>query len=88
MRFQARSIGSSVRAVDFPAGWFGALRLRHLGPRTLIEDGSEASDSISLVNRKADYRFTKQLPVELDLLNLLDSKDDNITYYYASRFQE
>ncbi|MGI8738715.1 MAG: hypothetical protein ACR2KU_03410 [Gammaproteobacteria bacterium] len=68
-----------------PPFWFGALRLRHFGPRPLIEDGSEESDSTSLVNLKAGYRFTDRFTVELDVLNLLDSQDYDITYIYALR---
>ncbi len=72
-------------AINFPNGVFGALRLRHFGPRPLIEDGSVESDSTSLVNIKAGYRFTDRFAVELDVLNVLDSQDDDISYFYASR---
>ena len=43
------------------------------------------SDSTS-VNLRAGYRWEK-LSVYVDALNLLDSDDDDITYFYASRLE-
>lgn len=75
--------------VDLRHGWFGSLRVRHFGSRPLVEDGSEESDPTTLWNlqtgwrapttRRGDFEFT------LDVLNLFDSKDDDITYFYNSR---
>jgi hypothetical protein len=76
-------------AVDFDNGLFGSLRVRHFGPRPLIEDGSVESDATTLVNLRAGYEWLAfpwgDLTVALDVLNLLDSDDDDITYFYASR---
>ena len=77
-------------AVDFANGIFGTLRLRHFGERPLIEDGSVESDPTTLVNLGAgwhwlDFPGRGELTFGLDILNLLDSEDDDITYFYASR---
>jgi hypothetical protein len=76
-------------AVDFDNGLFGSLRLRHFGPRPLIEDGSAESDSTTLVNLRAGWEWLAfpwgDLTFTLDVLNVLDSHDDDITYFYASR---
>jgi hypothetical protein len=67
-----------------PDGWYGSLRLRHFGPRPLVEDGSIESDSSTVVNAALGFK-TERVDVRLDLLNALDSDDDDITYFYASR---
>jgi hypothetical protein len=67
-----------------PNGLHGALRLRYFGPRPLLEDGSIKSDSSTVVNFEVGYRH-ERFDVRLDVLNLFDSEDDDITYWYASR---
>jgi hypothetical protein len=65
-------------------GFSGSLRLRHFGAAPLIEDGSVRSEPTTLVNLGLFYR-TGRLRIGADILNLFDSKDADITYYYASR---
>ena len=67
-----------------PQGFYGSLRLRHFGPRPLIEDGSVESDSSTVVNLALGYK-REHFDLRLDVLNLFDSGDDDITYWYASR---
>lgn len=67
-------------------GWFGALRGRYFGERPLIEDGSVRSSSSFLVNARVGRELGDWV-VKADILNLLDSRDHDITYYYASRLQ-
>ena len=59
-------------------------RVRHFASAPLIEDDSQRSQATTLVNLGA-YREIGPLRVSLDLLNLFDAKDPDITYYYASR---
>ena len=66
-------------------GFFGSLRLRYFGPRPLIEDGSVQSDSTLLLNAQVGYQINKTWTVTVDFFNLLNSKDSDISYYYASR---
>ena len=77
-------------AVDLENGIFGSLRLRHFGQRPLIEDSSVKSDPTTLVNLRAgwhwrDFPGPGEPTFGLDVLNLLDAKDDDITYFYRSR---
>jgi hypothetical protein len=67
-----------------PQGFYGSVRLRHFGPRPLIEDGSVESGSSSVVNLQLGYKRAR-FDARLDLLNAFDSHDDDITYFYASR---
>ncbi len=71
-------------AADFASGAYGTLRLRHFGDRPLTEDGSVRSDSSTVVNLALGYRIGS-LDFRLEALNLLDSSDDDITYFYESR---
>lgn len=63
---------------------FASVRARYLGEAPLIEDGSVQSDDSLLLNVSLGYRWG-QAELRLDAFNLLDSGDDDIAYYYASR---
>lgn len=69
---------------DNKQGWFGSLRLRYFGDRPLEESGAIRSDSSTVVNLRAGYQID-QWTFKADVLNLLDSEDHDIDYYYASR---
>jgi len=69
---------------DFSSGWFGSLRVRHFGERPLVEDGSVKSDGSTIWNLRAGYRMTNWV-FKADVLNLGDSDDHDIDYFYASR---
>jgi len=60
------------------------VTLRRLGPAPLIEDGSISSSPSTLTNLLYRYQFDR-LSLTLEVLNVFDRKDDDITYYYASR---
>ena len=55
------------------------------GARPLIEDGSVYSGSTSLFDARVGYTFENGLKLNLDVLNLLNTQADQITYYYTSR---
>ena len=63
---------------------FASLRGRYLGDAPLVEDGSVSSDSSFLLNASVGWEWNN-LVFRLDGFNLLDSDDDDIAYYYASR---
>ena len=65
-------------------GWFGALRWRYLGPSPLTEDNAFRSPPTSIVNGRIGYRFENGWRIQLDGLNLLDSKTNQITCAYGS----
>ena len=72
--------------VGLAKNWLGSLRVRHFGKRPLIEDGSVESDSTTTWNLRAAYQKAKWR-VTADALNLLDSNDHDIDYFYGSRLQ-
>jgi len=65
-------------------GWFGSLRLRYFGERPLVEDGSVTSDPTTVVNLRSGYSLNSWV-FSADVLNLFDSRDHDIDYWYASR---
>ena len=64
---------------------FGSLRLRHFGPRPLIEDGSVQSEATTLWNGEAGYRFSDRARLVLEVFNLFDAEASDIDYFYGSR---
>ncbi|TDR43323.1 outer membrane receptor protein involved in Fe transport [Tahibacter aquaticus] len=67
--------------------WSGSLRYRYLGPAPLIEDGSVRSHSTTLLNGEIGYALTPAFRLSAEVLNLLDSKSNDISYFYASRLR-
>jgi len=65
--------------------WTGSLFVRYFGPRPLLADDSVRSASTTIFNAQATYRWSRHLSSRLEILNLLNSHADDITYYYASR---
>jgi len=71
-------------SADLANGWFGSLRLRYFGERPLVEDASVESEDSTVVNLRIGYRLPRWT-FKVDVLNVLDSKDHDIDYFYASR---
>lgn len=80
----AGEVVSAGAAAQFGSGFSGSLRLRHFGSAPLIEDGSVRSQSTTLINLGL-HHVSGQVKVGIDLLNMLDAKDADISYFYASR---
>jgi outer membrane receptor protein involved in Fe transport len=79
-------------AINPPAGVrsgpFAGLRLRHFGPRPLLEDNSVASKSTSIINGEAGYQFTDRVRLRVDGFNLLNAKVSDIDYFFESRLRD
>lgn len=70
--------------VEIDESWFGSLRLRYFGKRPLIEDGSVYSDASFISNLRVGYR-DGPLTYKVDVLNLTNSNDHDIDYFYESQ---
>ena len=79
-------------AVNPPAGVskgaFGSVRLRHFGPRSLIEDDSVRSKSTSILNTELGYKFSDRIRLNLTGFNVLNSKVSDIDYFFESRLRD
>jgi hypothetical protein len=80
-----QSVASAGVTYDAGEGWFGAIRWRYFGPRPLDESGDVRSSSTSLTNARLGYAFNSSSRLWLDVFNLFDRKDDDVSYYYVSR---
>ncbi|MEX0962825.1 MAG: TonB-dependent receptor [Pseudohongiellaceae bacterium] len=60
-----------------------ALRVRHFGDYAL--DAGEEADGSTMVNLRVSYTPTPNLSITADMLNLLDSSDHDIEYFYESQ---
>ena len=66
---------------------FGSVRVRHFGPRPLIEDNSVRSESTTVRNGQFGIRFNRRVTVSFEVFNLLNSPVSDIDYFYTSRLQ-
>ena len=64
---------------------FGSVRLRHFGPRPLIEDNSVQSAATTILNGEIGVRINERFNVVLEAFNLLNSDVSDIDYFYTSR---
>jgi hypothetical protein len=83
--------GALERVVTAGVAWepprggpFAALRLRHFGEYPLIEDNSVRASAASLLNLNVGWAH-RGLRFGASVLNVLDSDDADISYFYASR---
>jgi hypothetical protein len=81
------SVASMGLTLNREAGWFGGARLRYVGPAPLTEDNSVRSNSSLLVNVEAGYHISSSISTVLAVFNLLDRKDNDITYFYESQLK-
>lgn len=65
--------------------FFGSLRVRHFGPRPLIEDASVKSGDTTIWNGEAGYRVSRIARVVVEVFNLFDERASDIDYFYVSR---
>ena len=72
------SVGASLE----PGGpWSGGLRLRYLGAYALEETGQQKSTPFWTTHLKLAYRLDPQLQLRLDVLNLFNSRANDIEYW-------
>lgn len=72
--------------VDLTPKLSASLRVRHFGSAPLIEDNSARSKPTTLVNGGVYYTLG-HARLSVDVLNIFNAKDADITYFYASRLQ-
>ena len=82
-------VAAGVTLHDLPQlkGFFASLRLRYFGPRPLIEDDSVRSQETLLLSAETGYNFNRNWSLTVDVFNLLNRKDSDIDYFYASRLK-
>jgi hypothetical protein len=73
--------------VSFERAWplFGSLRVRHFGPRPLVEDNAVRSGGSTLLSAVIGWKWRDRLAIALEAFNLTDAEASDIDYFYASR---
>ncbi|MBM63445.1 MAG: TonB-dependent receptor [Acidobacteria bacterium] len=66
---------------------FGSLRLRHFGPRPLVEDNSVKSPPTTIWNGEFGVNLSDRADITFEGFNLLNSNVSDIDYFYTSRLQ-
>jgi len=77
-------ISSGITLRDYKR-FTSTVRLRYFGPRDLTSDGINRSRATLLLNAGAGYQIGEKWRISADLLNLLNRRNDDITYAYVSR---
>jgi len=65
--------------------WSGSLGVRYIGAAPLLEDNSVRSTSSVTANLRLNRKMSNDLDIALDVLNLTDRKNNDISYSYLSR---
>ena len=80
-------VASGGLTVESKHPLFGSVRVRHFGPRPLIEDASVKSDATTLWNGEVGYRFSSKVSLVVEAFNLFDAEVADVDYFYTSRLQ-
>lgn len=80
------TVASATLSAQTLAGWFGALRVRYFDGAPLIEDGSVVAHSAALAHLSLGWTGGRY-SLRADVLNLFDSDDRDIEYFYTSRLE-
>jgi hypothetical protein len=76
---------SGAMTVEPTRRLFGSIRLRHFGPRPLLEDASVMSASTTIWNGEIGVALSQHARLSIEGFNLLDSAVADIDYFYRSR---
>ncbi|MGK0440589.1 MAG: outer membrane receptor protein involved in Fe transport [Pseudohongiellaceae bacterium] len=82
------AIGDVVQfgiSANFKNGYYGSFRVRYFGEEPLEENGEIVGESATIANAMIAKDW-KSYGMKLEILNLFDSDDRDIEYFYESRF--
>jgi outer membrane receptor protein involved in Fe transport len=77
-------VATGALSAQYPSGWFGSFRIRYFDGAPLIEDGSVEGESSTMANLAIGWS-NDRWRFQADVLNLFDSDDKDIQYFYGSR---
>ena len=70
------------------SGMFGSFRVRHFGPRPLLEDNSVESRATTIFNGEIGYKFSERVRLTAEAYNLFDAEVSDIDYFFESRLRD
>ena len=65
--------------------WSASVGMRYIGAAPLVENSSVQSRCTLTTNLRVNRRIDADLDVSLDVLNLANRMNNDISYHYASR---
>ena len=77
-------VATGALTAEFPNGWFGSFRIRYFDGAPLIEDDSVEGEGSTMANLAIGWS-NERWRIQADVLNLFDSDDKDIEYFYGSR---
>jgi len=77
-------VASTGVAYRFAPAWSLSARIRHFGERTLDSFNTQKSDDFTVTNAGLSYEMN-DWKFGVDVLNVFDSTDHDIDYFYTSR---
>lgn len=81
---QVASLG--ITATDL-GRWSLGGHLRYFGPRPLIEDNTQRSQSTITTSLRGGYKLDEKMRLNFDVYNLFNRRANDIDYYYCSRLR-
>ncbi len=79
-----KNVASGILSAEYPSGFFASFSFRYFGEVPLIEDGIIKSEGSTYANLALGW-LMDDWQVQLDILNIFDSNDHDVDYFYASR---
>ena len=80
-------VASAGIGVNRPTGWFGGARLRYFGAAPVSQDDRVRSRPALQVYLDGGYHFSPALSGVVSVFNVLNRRDCDIEYYYASQLR-
>jgi hypothetical protein len=77
-------VATGAITAEYPSGWFGSFRVRYFDGAPLVEDDSVKGQGSTMANLAFGWS-NERWRFQADVLNLFDSNDRDIEYFYASR---
>jgi hypothetical protein len=63
----------------------GSLRVRHVGPRPLVEDARVRSASSTLWSGEVEYAVSSKTRLVIECFNVFNAQTSDVEYFYTSR---
>jgi outer membrane cobalamin receptor len=75
-------LGATLRHLGL---WSGSVGVRYVGPAPLVENNSVRSASSLTTQVRLSRQLTREMEMSLDILNVANRHNSDISYLYASR---
>jgi hypothetical protein len=81
----AKRVASLTFAIRNAGAWSGSFGIRYIDATPLLEDNSVRASSSLLTHLRVSRKLSNPIVLAVDVLNLANRKNDDISYFYTSR---